>query len=94
MRKLELEIKQLDEPDSRQESVFLKYTSPFLVFLQQDVQRPAQIIARLGQILMDKGYAETGYSESALMRESMSFTTIGEGLRFRTGIRNGSDSRL
>ncbi|MEK8217024.1 MULTISPECIES: BglG family transcription antiterminator [unclassified Paenibacillus] len=85
VRKLELEIKQLDEPDSRQESVFLKYTSPFLVFLQQDVQRPAQIIARLGQILMDKGYAETGYSESALMRESMSFTTIGGGIAIPHG---------
>jgi activator of the mannose operon (transcriptional antiterminator) len=84
-RKLENEIKQLDEPNNRQESIFLKYTSPFLVFLQQDVQHPDQIISKLGQVLMDKGYAEAGYAESALGREIMSSTTIGGGIAIPHG---------
>ncbi|AIQ26707.1 BglG family transcription antiterminator [Paenibacillus sp. NPDC058367] len=84
-RKLEHEIKQLDEPNNRQESIFLKYTTPFLVFLQQDVQQPDQIIAKLGQVLVDKGYAEAGYSESTLGREKMSSTTIGGGIAIPHG---------
>ncbi|MNS31095.1 putative licABCH operon regulator [compost metagenome] len=84
-RRLEQEIRGLDEPGSRQESAFLKYTTPFLVFLQQEAKRPEQIITKLAQVLTDKGYVEAGYSLSALAREKMSATTIGGGIAIPHG---------
>lgn len=86
-RKLEQAIRGLDEPDSRtaEESVFLKYTTPFLVFPQQEVERPEQLIAKFAQMLEDKGYVEAGYTESVLDRENMSATTIGGGIAIPHG---------
>lgn len=91
-RKLEQAIRGLDEPDSRaaEESVFLKYTTPFLVFPQQEVKRPEQLIAKFAQMLEDKGYVEAGYTESVLDREHMSATTIGGGI----AIPHGSSERV
>ncbi|WP_068614441.1 BglG family transcription antiterminator [Paenibacillus tuaregi] len=84
-RKLEQKIRQLDEPGHREESAFLKYTTPFLVFLQQDAEQPEQLIAKLAQVLTDKGYVEPGYSQSALAREKLSSTTIGGGVAIPHG---------
>jgi activator of the mannose operon (transcriptional antiterminator) len=86
-RKLEQAIRGLDEPDSRtaEESVFLKYTTPFLVFPQQEIERPEQLIAKFAQMLEDKGYVEAGYTESVLVRENMSATTIGGGIAIPHG---------
>ncbi|KZE71259.1 PTS sugar transporter subunit IIA [Paenibacillus jamilae] len=86
-RQLEQVIRRLDEPESRaaDESVFFKYTTPFLVFPQQEVQRPEQLISKLAQILEDKGYVETGYVDSVLAREKMSATTIGGGIAIPHG---------
>ncbi len=91
-RKLEQAIRRIDEPDSRtaEESVFLKYTTPFLVFPQQEVRRPEQLIAKFAQMLEDKGYVEAGYTESVLDREKMSATTIGAGI----AIPHGSSERV
>lgn len=91
-RKLEQAIRRIDEPDSRtaEESVFLKYTTPFLVFPQQEVKRPEQLIAKFAQMLEDKGYVEAGYTESVLDREHMSATTIGGGI----AIPHGSSERV
>ena len=58
----------------------MKYTTPFLVFPQQEVKRPEQLIAKFAQMLEDKGYVEAGYTESVLDREHMSATTIGVAL--------------
>ncbi|MGG4095850.1 BglG family transcription antiterminator [Paenibacillus lautus] len=86
-RKLEQAIRRLDEPDCRaaEESVFLKYTTPFLVFPQQEIERPEQLIAKFAHMLEDKGYVETGYTESVLDRENMSATTIGGGIAIPHG---------
>ncbi|WP_433944636.1 BglG family transcription antiterminator [Paenibacillus sp. SN-8-1] len=84
-RRLEQEIRQLDEPGVREESAFLKYTTPFLIFLQQEAKTPEQIITKLAQVLTDKGYVEAGYSLSALAREKMSATTIGGGIAIPHG---------
>lgn len=91
-RKLEQAIRRIDEPDSRtaEESVFLKYTTPFLVFPRQEVKRPEQLIAKFAQMLEDKGYVEAGYTESVLDREHMSATTIGGGI----AIPHGSSERV
>ncbi|OME92749.1 MULTISPECIES: BglG family transcription antiterminator [Paenibacillus] len=86
-RKLEQAIRRLDEPDCRaaEESVFLKYTTPFLVFPQQEIERPEQLIAKFAHMLEDKGYVEAGYTESVLDRENMSATTIGGGIAIPHG---------
>ncbi|MEC4566036.1 BglG family transcription antiterminator [Paenibacillus sp. CMAA1739] len=86
-RQLEQVIRRLDEPESRaaEESVFFKYTTPFLVYPQQEVQHPEQLISKLAQILEDKGYVETGYVDSVLAREKMSATTIGGGIAIPHG---------
>lgn len=86
-RKLEQAIRGLDEPDSRaaEESVFLKYTTPFLIFPQQEIERPEQLISKFAQMLVDKGYVQAGYTESVLDRENMSATTIGGGIAIPHG---------
>jgi mannitol/fructose-specific phosphotransferase system IIA component (Ntr-type) len=86
-RRLEQVIRRLDEPEQRaaDESVFFKYTTPFLVFPQQEVQHPEQLISKLAQILEDKGYVEPGYVDSVLAREKMSATTIGGGIAIPHG---------
>ncbi|KEO78999.1 BglG family transcription antiterminator [Paenibacillus polymyxa] len=86
-RRLEQVIRRLDEPEHRaaDESVFFKYTTPFLVFPQQEVQHPEQLISKLAQILEDKGYVEPGYVDSVLAREKMSATTIGGGIAIPHG---------
>ena len=63
----------------------MKYTTPFLVFPQQEVKRPEQLIAKFAQMLEDKGYVEAGYTESVLDREHMSATTIGGGIAIPHG---------
>ncbi|OKP94467.1 BglG family transcription antiterminator [Paenibacillus sp. P32E] len=85
-RLLEQSIRRLDEPDHAvEESVFLKYTTPFLVYPQQEAQHPEQLIAKLAGILEQKGYAEKGYAESVLAREKLSNTTIGGGVAIPHG---------
>ncbi|OOC58628.1 BglG family transcription antiterminator [Paenibacillus ihbetae] len=86
-RKLEQAIRRLDEPDGRaaEESVFLKYTTPFLIFPQQELARPEQLISKFAQMLEDKGYVQAGYTESVLDREKMSATTIGGGIAIPHG---------
>ncbi|WP_252361589.1 BglG family transcription antiterminator, partial [Paenibacillus terrae] len=86
-RRLEQVIQRLGEPGQRtaDESVFFKYTTPFLVFPQQEVQHPEQLISKLAQILEDKGYVEPGYVDSVLAREKMSATTIGGGIAIPHG---------
>ncbi|RUT33574.1 transcription antiterminator [Paenibacillus zeisoli] len=84
-RRLEEEIRQLDDQGTRQDSSFLKYTTPFLVLLQQEDAQPEQIIAKLSEVLTDKGYVRSGYSLSALAREKMSATTIGGGIAIPHG---------
>ncbi|CAM3446567.1 MULTISPECIES: BglG family transcription antiterminator [Paenibacillus] len=86
-RKLEQAIRRLDEPDGRaaEESVFLKYTTPFLIFPQQELERPEQLISKFAQMLVDKGYVQAGYTESVLEREKLSATTIGGGIAIPHG---------
>ncbi|MEC0235731.1 BglG family transcription antiterminator [Paenibacillus kribbensis] len=86
-RQLEQVIRRLDEPEHgvADESVFFRYTTPFLVFPQQEVHSPEQIISKLARILENKGYVEEGYVESVLAREKMSATTIGGGVAIPHG---------
>ncbi|PFL64057.1 PTS sugar transporter subunit IIA [Priestia megaterium] len=81
-KKLEDFIKQLDEPVCREQIEFsmLNYTTPFLVFLQEDVEHRYKVIEKLAKVLYEKGYVEEEYAVHAIMREKMSATTIGAGI--------------
>ncbi|MBA9042671.1 activator of the mannose operon (transcriptional antiterminator) [Bacillus aryabhattai] len=81
-KKLEDFIKQLDEPVCREQIEFsmLNYTTPFLVFLQEDVEHRYKVIEKLANVLYEKGYVEEEYAVHAIMREKMSATTIGAGI--------------
>ncbi|WP_458118958.1 BglG family transcription antiterminator [Paenibacillus sp. Z6-24] len=68
-----------------QQSVLLKYTTPFLVLLQQQAEHPYEIIERLGQLLHQKGFVTAEYVHSAIVREKMSATTIGMGVAIPHG---------
>ncbi|MFC3885674.1 BglG family transcription antiterminator [Bacillus songklensis] len=80
-------IKQLDEPvhQESRESIILKYTTPFLVFLQQDVGHRYELIEKMANALYDKGYVEKEYAHHAIIRERMSATTIGAGIAIPHG---------
>lgn len=86
-KKLENFIKQLDEPirKEKQVSAILKYTTPFLVFLQQEVEHYYELIEKLAKALHDKGYVEKEYASNAIVRERMSATTIGAGIAIPHG---------
>ncbi|WP_255668420.1 BglG family transcription antiterminator [Brevibacillus daliensis] len=81
-RKLENFLKQLDEPirNDQHEFVMLNYTTPFLVFLQQDVEHRFTLIEKLANALYDKGYVEKEFALHAISREKMSATAIGTGI--------------
>ncbi|WP_275976745.1 BglG family transcription antiterminator [Metabacillus dongyingensis] len=68
-----------------EESVLLKYTNPFLVFLQQDAEHRYEIIEMLADSLYEKGYVEKEYAHNAINREKMSSTTIGAGIAIPHG---------
>ncbi|MED0966999.1 BglG family transcription antiterminator [Bacillus paramycoides] len=80
-------IKECDEPSYKEQKdfVMLNYTSPFLVFLQQDVQHPYELIEKLAHALHSKGYVDKEYAENAIIREKMSATTIGAGIAIPHG---------
>ncbi|MBY9077900.1 transcription antiterminator [Paenibacillus sp. HN-1] len=86
-QKLEEKLKNWAEPGAadREDSAFLSYTSPFLIFLRQEASSPEVVIRKLAERLMDKGYARQGYLESALSREVLSSTTIGGGIAIPHG---------
>ncbi|WP_459501911.1 BglG family transcription antiterminator [Bacillus sp. C1] len=81
-KKLEDFIKQLSEPNDKEKKdfVMLHYTTPFLVFLQQEIKHPYELIEKLAHALHSKGYVEKEYAEHAIIREKMSATTIGAGI--------------
>ncbi|WP_306472208.1 BglG family transcription antiterminator [Priestia megaterium] len=81
-KKLEVFIKQFDEPVRQEKTAFsmLDYTTPFLVSLQDDVEHRYMIIEKLAKVLYEKGYVEKEYAVHAIMREKMSATTIGAGI--------------
>ncbi|MFC0270754.1 BglG family transcription antiterminator [Metabacillus herbersteinensis] len=86
-KKLNHFIKQVEEPVHHElkESVLLKYTTPFLVFLQQDTEHRYELIEMLANSLYEKGYVEKEYAHSAINREIMSSTTIGAGIAIPHG---------
>ena len=86
-RKLERFIKQIDEPihRERQDFAILTYTTPFLVFLQQEVEHRYELIEKLAKALHDKGYVEKEYASNAIARERMAATTIGTGIAIPHG---------
>jgi len=86
-KKLERFIQKSEQTQSEkpQESILLKYTTPFLVLLQQQVEHPYEIIERLGQLLHQKGFVTADYMHSAIVREKMSATTIGMGVAIPHG---------
>ncbi|MFV8518585.1 BglG family transcription antiterminator [Bacillus sp. SBS7] len=85
--KLENFMKKLDELPSNKNKdfVLLNYTTPFLVFLQQEVEHRYELIERLARSLYEKGYVEKEYVESAIARDRMSATTIGAGVAIPHG---------
>ncbi|QDX93489.1 PRD domain-containing protein [Brevibacillus laterosporus] len=86
-KRLENFIKQLDEPiqQAPKESVLLKFTTPFLVFLQQDVEHRYELIEMLATVLYEKGFVEKEYTHHAITRERMSATNIGAGVAIPHG---------
>lgn len=85
--KLEDFMKRLDELPSNENKdfVLLNYTTPFLVFLQQEVEHRYELIERLAKSLYEKGYVEREYIENAIARDRMSATTIGAGVAIPHG---------
>lgn len=85
--KLEEFMKKLDEISSNgnKDFVLLDYTTPFLVFLQQEVEHRYELIERLARSLYEKGYVEKEYIENAIARDRMSATTIGAGVAIPHG---------
>ncbi|MFE9080449.1 BglG family transcription antiterminator [Bacillus mobilis] len=85
--KLEDFMKKLDGLPSNENKdfVLLNYTTPFLVFLQQEVEHRYELIERLARSLYEKGYVEKEYIESAIARDRMSATTIGAGVAIPHG---------
>lgn len=85
--KLEDFIKKLDElpSNANKDFVLLSYTTPFLVFLQQEVEHRYELIERLARSLYEKGYVEKEYIENAIARDRMSATTIGAGVAIPHG---------
>ncbi|MED3265104.1 MULTISPECIES: BglG family transcription antiterminator [Bacillus] len=85
--KLEDFMKKLDELPSNGNKDFalLNYTTPFLVFLQQELEHRYELIERLARSLYEKGYVEKEYIESAIARDRMSATTIGAGVSIPHG---------
>ncbi|WP_324656066.1 BglG family transcription antiterminator [Bacillus cereus] len=85
--KLEDFMKKLDELPSNgnKDFVLLNYTTPFLVFLQQEVEHRYELIEKLARSLYEKGYVEKEYIESAIARDRMSATTIGAGVAIPHG---------
>ncbi|HHY1428439.1 TPA: BglG family transcription antiterminator [Bacillus cereus] len=85
--KLEEFMKKLDELPSNgnKDFVLLNYTTPFLVFLQQEVEHRYELIERLARSLYEKGYVEKEYIENAIARDRMSATTIGAGVAIPHG---------
>ncbi|MCW9132814.1 BglG family transcription antiterminator [Bacillus paramycoides] len=86
-KKLEDFMKRLDELPSNEnrDFVLLNYTTPFLVFLQQEVEHRYELIERLAKSLYEKGYVEKEYIENATARDRMSATTIGAGVAIPHG---------
>ncbi len=80
-------IKQLTNPSKKQlnQSSFMKYSNPFLVFLQMEPKHPYKLIEDLATSLYKKGYVEEEYIANAVMREKMSATTIGAGIAIPHG---------
>ncbi|MCU4764065.1 BglG family transcription antiterminator [Bacillus cereus] len=85
--KLEEFMKKLDEIPSNgnKDFVLLDYTTPFLVFLQQEVEHRYELIEKLARSLYEKGYVEKEYIENAIARDRMSATTIGAGVAIPHG---------
>ncbi|MGE6551872.1 BglG family transcription antiterminator [Bacillus mycoides] len=85
--KLEDFMKRLDERPSNENKdfVLLNYTTPFLVFLQQEVEHRYELIESLAKALYEKGYVEKEYVENAIARDRMSATTIGAGVAIPHG---------
>ncbi|WP_439021144.1 BglG family transcription antiterminator [Bacillus thuringiensis] len=85
--KLEDFMKKLDElpSNANKDFVLLNYTTPFLVFLQQEVEHRYELIERLARSLYEKGYVEKEYIENAIARDRMSATTIGAGVAIPHG---------
>lgn len=85
--KLEEFMKKLDERPSNgnKDFVLLNYTTPFLVFLQQEVEHRYELIEKLARSLYEKGYVEKEYIENAIARDRMSATTIGAGVAIPHG---------
>ncbi|MED3323475.1 BglG family transcription antiterminator [Bacillus thuringiensis] len=85
--KLEDFMKKLDELPSNgnKDFMLLNYTTPFLVFLQEEVEHRYELIEKLARSLYEKGYVEKEYIENAIARDRMSATTIGAGVAIPHG---------
>ncbi|MDN9009926.1 BglG family transcription antiterminator [Brevibacillus laterosporus] len=86
-KRLENFITQLNEPlqQTPKESVLLKFTTPFLVFLHQDAEHRYELIEMLATVLHEKGFVEKEYTHNAITRERMSSTNIGSGVAIPHG---------
>lgn len=86
-KKLEGFMKQLDDLDFQEQSEFVmfQYTTPFLIFLQEEPCHRYELIEKLAKALCDKGYVTNEYAENAITREKMSATTIGAGIAIPHG---------
>ena len=86
-KKLKAFIRQLDYvlPKRKKQSVFMKYTTPFLVFLQQEPENHYQLIEEMASVLHKKGYVEEEFVQTAVLREKTSSTTIGAGIAIPHG---------
>jgi activator of the mannose operon, transcriptional antiterminator len=86
-KRLQEFIKKLENPEGNgfKESVLLKYTTPFLVFLKEEYTSKYELIEKLANTLYKKGYAEKEYSQNAILREKMSATSIGSSIAIPHG---------
>ncbi|WP_276531317.1 BglG family transcription antiterminator [Fictibacillus nanhaiensis] len=86
-KRLQEFIKKLENPEENdfKESVLLKYTTPFLVFLKEEYTSKYELIEKLANTLYKKGYAEKEYSQNAILREKMSATSIGSSIAIPHG---------
>ncbi|GGB71755.1 BglG family transcription antiterminator [Fictibacillus barbaricus] len=87
VNRLEDFLKKQDNPEKKgfNDSVLLKYTTPFLVFLHENTTNKYELIEKLAAALHKKEYVEKEYTQNAIVREKMSATTIGSGIAIPHG---------
>lgn len=86
-KKLKEFIKKLDyhAPRRKKQSIFMKYTTPFLVLLEKQAENQFKLIEEMAELLYRKGYVEEAFIQNAVDREKTSSTTIGSGIAIPHG---------